>query len=88
MSDARSYNTGLVPGLIGVEYSQPGSGCVRVDGETFAKRQHFVTHMGLALALGVRVCRKTVDDLSDPFTRGAKFLGIEASGGDGGYPEP
>lgn len=44
--------------------------------------------MGLALALGVRVCRKTVDDLSDPFARGAKFLGIEATGGDGGYPEP
>jgi hypothetical protein len=29
-----------------------------------------------------------MDDLSDPFTRGAKLLGIEAAGGDGGYPEP
>jgi hypothetical protein len=29
-----------------------------------------------------------MDDLSNPFTRGAKLLGIEAAGGDGGYPEP
>jgi hypothetical protein len=47
-----------------------------------------VTHTGFAFALVVRVRRKAMDDLSNPFTRGVKLLGIEAAGGNGGHPEP